>query len=826
MLFSANQLFKEYAMHLRSAITLLLLVLSVSPAGAAELLHPLERDFETELLPGRWQPFTWGNTRDSGAFPALISGGFEHVSGNPLSAGLEIGSPTGWGERSLTLYHNEPIEAAARSHVGGVRITVPTVPGQTYTFSAWLRCDQDESPWQYGAGMTVDAKGGIDPREATHGIKGNGRLLAPSANWTPGDMVWNQEPSYNNEHIWITPDQFRITATAQSDRMTLYLWALAKYINDTRVQFDGVSIQGTDSGDPIPTPVPQTMPVTAYRAGTADVGLYEPWTVGITFDCEFENPYDPREIAVDFEFTGPSGETRTIPAFYTATKPEFQARIVPLETGLHTARIYAVDAEGRRGELNLTFNALPSDARGFVRQDSRNRYRLRFDNGDPYNFVGHNTCWVVGQDPHINYLREMAEAGENWTRFWMSALVGTGIEWGVNVAEEHDDLGTYDPIQARNYERGLDFCRDNGIYAQVCTDSFNEWHDNPAFYPFWGPSPYNAANGGPLTHPIQYLTNDEAKRLAKQRYRYIVARWAAHTSVLCWELFNEVDAMGSGTAQTYHNNRTTGRNWHREMAQYIQSIDPFDHPITTSFAYNSNQWSEIWNLDEIGIVELHGYVGRVPNDQVNDIRTARQYNKPIIYGEGNINGLPDGKPSKDLRFASLFPKEKAGINKWGDLQGQSLHDQVWGTVVYENCAMSWWWDGWIHPNNLYRRIRPAADFVEGEDWAPYQLAPVQSTVTSGQSGVEVFGSASANGGMLWIRYQSGTLNNLRLRLPQITASELDVEFWDTGTGQVLASGSTSGGNNWELNVPPFTRDIAVKIKGNEPATPRVNLHVR
>jgi len=522
------------------------------------------------------------------------------------------------------------------------------------------------------------------------------------------------------------------------------------------------------------------------------VGLYEPLTVSFALSKSYVNPYDPDQVDVWFEFTGPYGIRRAIPAYWTDDKPAWKARIVPLEVGLHTGRIVVRDSAGDTGSALVRFTAVPSASRGFIRIDPRNSRYLQFDNGEPYRPVGHNLCWYGGDGSFNTWLNRMASAGENWTKYWIVPYVWQDIEWGPGT---NSLLGRYSQSNARLLDNMFEAARTRGIYVQACLDSFNGW--NQSLYANWDENPYNAARGGMCVRPIDFFTHPEAKRLAKRRLRYIVARLAWNPAILCWELFNEVDAVGSPGA-TFWGHELEIAAWHQEMAQYIRSIDPFEHLRTTSFADDGprSSYAYFWELPEMDIIQVHQYASNYPWEHIDLVRQVRGFNKPIILGEADAPDMPD----------TLDP------------DGQSLHDIIWAAAVAETGGMSWWWEEWIHPRNLYYRFTPLVAFLEGEDWAPQQLTRGNFTILSGHT-PEIFGSAGSRNAYLYIRYLPGQLSGLRIRLNQVrTLGTYSLEWWDTHNSTpfqtTTANGSSSG---LVVNVPTFTRDVALKVKHLGPA---------
>ncbi len=530
--------------------------------------------------------------------------------------------------------------------------------------------------------------------------------------------------------------------------------------------------------------------ITNVTTSGTQVGLYQKFEVTFGLDRGYANPHDPSLVDARFRFTGPSGVMREIPAFYRGTAPGWAARIVPLELGQHTCQIVVDDHTGESASYQVVFHAVASNERGFVRIDNRNPTYLRFDNGDPYHPLGMNLCWGGNQTIFYTWLDEMQAVGVNWTRYWMVPFVSQGIEWGPGTDNQ---LGTYSQSQSQMFDSMFEGARQRGIQVQLAMDSYNGW--NTTLFDNWDASPYNTANGGMCSRPLDYFILESAKVLARQRMRYIVARWGYNPAILAWEFFNEIDALNGGGA-TFWGHEQEIAAWHSEMGQYIRSIDPFEHLRTTSFADDGyfSSYSIFWSLPEMDIVEAHEYSILLPQAHVQKVREREIFGKPIVVGEGNYAGSP----------GSL------------DSNGGSLHTQIWAGAVVESGVMSWWWDNWIYPNDLYYHFAPLAAYLNGEDWAPLGLEAISTTKLSGPN-VEVYGSSGPKHAFAFIRYTPGTASGLQLRLNQLSPDEYDVEFWDTNAGTIIqAQQVTAGAQGLVLNFPTFTWDVAIKVKAVAP----------
>src|SRR5581483_11424822 len=148
-----------------------------------------------------------------------------------------------------------------------------------------------------------------------------------------------------------------------------------------------------------------------------------------------------------------------------------------------------------------------------------------------------------------DWLGKLAAQHATYARLWM-ANWGFGIEW--------DALGSYRLDRAWQLDEVLSR---SPLELMLCLQPHGDL--STAFNSNWAQNPYNQANGGPLESPQQFFTQPDAKRLFKQRLRYIVGRYGAYPQLLAWELFNEVDL-------TLEMDPLVLSMWHQEMAQYLR----------------------------------------------------------------------------------------------------------------------------------------------------------------------------------------------------------------------------------------------------------------
>lgn len=432
--------------------------------------------------------------------------------------------------------------------------------------------------------------------------------------------------------------------------------------------------------------------------------LLSPVEIALNVTAEYSNPFDPEDINVTAFFASPSGKVVAVPAFYYQEyerslvsnreqltprgAPQWRVRFTPTEVGSYKFYVEARDRWGNRGRSGtFAVEVQPSNRRGFVRVHSDGRY-FAFDDGSSAFFVGLNVCWSGsrGTFDYEEWFEAMARAGVNLVRIWMAPWC-FGIEW--------DQLGRYNLREAWRLDYVLRLAEKYDIYVVLCL--MNHGQLSTVNNPQWGDNPYNRARGGPLSKPEEFWTSEEAKELFKKRLRYIVARWGYSTHILSWELWNEVDLTDN-----YDSVRAHVAQWHREMAAYLKAIDPYDHLVTTSFA-NPNLDPVVWSLEEIDFVTIHRYgpegfqnLAVTLHDLV--AKALEKHRKPVLVTEFGIDWRWWGAP--------LY---------YQDGEGVGLHDGLWAAVMAGSpaTAMSWWWDNYIHPYNLYYHFRAIAEFLRG-----------------------------------------------------------------------------------------------------------------
>ena len=534
---------------------------------------------------------------------------------------------------------------------------------------------------------------------------------------------------------------------------------------------------------PAPTRTPTTKEVHAQVLGinsvtplSDTVGNYEKFELVADIDAVFNNPFDPDDIKVDASFTSPSGKVTAVPGFYmceysheldvvsASNNWSWHVRFTPTEVGDWQYQVSASTAKGIVTSDTGRFTATQSDRHGFIRVDPRNPHYFVFDDGTPYFPVGENVGWATGGDPlgsYAKWLDGLATAKANFIRVWMAP-------WGFSIEWLDTGLGNYARRQQQAFQldQVVDMLSEHDIYMMLSL--INHGQFNESTNPEWDQNPYNAANGGPCEQPACFATNAEALRLWKQRLRYIAARWGYSPNIMTWEWWNEINWTALVDADIL-------APWIAESASYLKTLDPYNHLITHSGSPQRDV--TIWGRDDMDFVQAHLYNMSDLPAAFHDLIPAwlaKYPNKPFLMGE----------------FGSPMQIDTEGI---------LLHQGLWAAPMNgaAGTGMTWWWDSYVDPLNLYYQFAGVAAFFAGEDLASQPWQP-SSASFSGDVGARLYGLQSDDHALLWAISRSYDATYLEQAVTRATRDAtrrlgtLITSFEDGADGWALVDSWTAG----------------------------------
>ncbi|WP_170067506.1 DUF5060 domain-containing protein [Neolewinella xylanilytica] len=437
--------------------------------------------------------------------------------------------------------------------------------------------------------------------------------------------------------------------------------------------------------------------------------------------AEYDNPFDYDQVALSGSFSGPTGRRVEVDGYYfrpfdldaesgtlspTNADGSFALRFSPDEVGEWSYILTIADANGSSEAVTGSFICRQRGSvhnRGFVRRNETNY--LNFDDGGQYLPIGENMAWQNGNvvRDYRKWIDGLTGSGGNFLRLW-NAYWGLGLEW-KNGYDGYRGLRRYKQTNARYQDWLYDYAAERGLYVMLCLQYHGQVSTqvNPA----WADNPYNAANGGPLQRTREFFTDSTAMAHTKNRLRYVVARWGYSRNIMAWELFNEV-----GWTDDYEEIKDDVATWHREMARYIKEIDPYGHLVTTSFADEAHG-DEVWNDPNIDLTQTHFYVnsGNIERALVGGVRRYLDtFAKPTLVGEFGLGS------DRDLVRT--------------DPDGVYVHNSLWAGLFGGGAgtAMSWWWDNYIDPQNLYHHFRGIATVASAIPLLEGDMAPTEAYV--------------------------------------------------------------------------------------------------
>ncbi len=495
----------------------------------------------------------------------------------------------------------------------------------------------------------------------------------------------------------------------------------------------------------------------------------------------YTNPYNPSVIKSQIDFTSPTGKTFTVDAFYysdytktnhpcncpTGPTPactkaianpncdpynyscetltpngtnSWKVRFTPNEVGTWFYRIKSTDNIGTTSyptlsNPTLNFNCTPSTTSGFIMKANdkflkRTTGEFFFPVGENYANYAQADCWwgveSFGTNEYIKEIDKMSMNKLNFMRVFLDvydgiALIGPDFQNG----QTYFDL--YNQKDAYQLDLIFDYAKSKNINIQLCLFGFTSLGDASFSWSAWKDrNPFNATRGGPCNTPYDFFTNVTAITKTKNLSKYIVSRWGHNTNLVAWELFNEISQVpGFNPNITMPTNffTTDVVNWHSTMYNYIKSIDPYKHLVTTSVAGdlgdNNTNWAPLFNT--VDLTQSHDYKDfSVNNDNFQDHfnlianRSQQLVNKPYMVGEWGLT--PDENYWGKIGYGPFAPIGSPPIPYYDlssvDPNGFELHNSLWSSCFSTSYGAVGNWD-WFYPKqkNLYHLYKPVVIFM-------------------------------------------------------------------------------------------------------------------
>ncbi|MFZ4509023.1 MAG: hypothetical protein ACOYON_15145 [Fimbriimonas sp.] len=370
--------------------------------------------------------------------------------------------------------------------------------------------------------------------------------------------------------------------------------------------------------------------------------------VTVSFAVGFPgNPYDPVANDVRVKFALPNGQQIQRLAYFDGKV--WKSTLLSRTPGKFRATIIRNGAPVPN--FVQTANATQRMKGSFIRLDGKTGFK--FESGQRYWPLGYNVAWSNREVPDVaQEMRRMGASGANWSRIWANHWDNKNPFWPTDGTKL--EIGDMDPKVLAKWETITEAARAGGVFYQLAL--FHHGPYSSRVNSNWGEHPWNVKNGGFLENPDAFFTSDRAKALAKAWIRYAIARYGHEPNIMAWELFNEVEWVDPIEAKRPE----SVQKWHNEMAQYIRSLDPYQHLVTTSSGLELPIW------DEMDYYQPHGYPASI-SAMVLGLKLPTD--KPTFYGEFGRSG---GKSTvenesgaiRDGVYSALFANHAGAAQFW------------------------------------------------------------------------------------------------------------------------------------------------------------------
>lgn len=368
------------------------------------------------------------------------------------------------------------------------------------------------------------------------------------------------------------------------------------------------------------------------------VKKYEKFEIQLELEnVEIDNPFDPKDIDVFAQFTSPSGKKIKINGFYDnyLDTDKWKIRFSPNETGEYKYQVFVNDVGGT-GQTEISkFDAVASDHHGWIKPAVKNPHYFQHDDGTSFYALGVYSPWRNDHKRFETFAKNDANLLGIWDITYGGFVNGTGL-----IEEE---LGRYNQLKLGRIDSMLSILEKDDIklmYAIWPHDLFSEtvWANR------WSINPYNQ-----IIDVDDVYSDSLVWEYQKQKYRYLIARFAHSRSWGIWELINEMN----GTDGWAHGRHQECYDWIEKADKYFNENDPYNHPTTASFSGGFTEYrEELYKRNDIPNIHIYpaqGWEMKYPKDSLRSAmynyawaskRFWGAFEKPAIFLENQEQILP------------------------------------------------------------------------------------------------------------------------------------------------------------------------------------------
>ncbi len=526
---------------------------------------------------------------------------------------------------------------------------------------------------------------------------------------------------------------------------------------------------------------------------TANPKTNEKIELAFDVNADYTNPFDPAQVMVDFVYA-PEGTTDSIvvPCFYyTRTYYRLDEWHTDSTTMGWRARLLIEDAGNYAGKLRYTgtsvvygdpssFSVTEGTVKGMVRNDSNNPQYYRRSTGEPFYPMGINIAWNEMEN-YDEILQNITNYNANLFRYWHTPFDHSALEWSED--DFYGGLVQYNQVAAGKTDSLIGMGEKYGALIQLTMLQHGPF--SSTVDPIWPDNPYNSANGGFIEDADDFFSDTQCKFYIKKLFRYIVARWGYSPNIFAWEFFNEVQFSGNFPSQS-----TAWANgvmqWHSEMSRYIESIDPYNHIMTTSAS--DDQLYDLDTVAELDVIQYHLYSAQILEAQKDhDYMFTSDLETPIINGEYG------GGDNADISL------NKQKISLWNGIFTQVPHI-MW---LWDNYDEEEWGEVFDYPTR----------YLEDEDFAAMEnlvTADFAANADDEEVASTFMKSDSSFYGVVYDE-DGGVLQGVQIDSIAMPYGYYDIKFYIQGSSKIEIREDVPFIRAYNsLSVPAGANDIAIK----------------
>ncbi|MBN2775632.1 MAG: DUF5060 domain-containing protein [Prolixibacteraceae bacterium] len=531
--------------------------------------------------------------------------------------------------------------------------------------------------------------------------------------------------------------------------------------------------------------------ISVKSVNSTTVKKYEKFEVSIDLkNVGIENPFDPADIDVYAEFTTPSRKKIKINGFYDNYNDadQWKVRFSPNETGEYSYRLFVVDAGGKGESQPGSFQAIESQHHGWIRPSTINPHYFVHDDGTSYYGVGVYSPWQNNMQRFENFAEHKANLFALWDITYGGFVNGTGL-----IEEE---LGRYNQLKCGRIDSMISILEERNIkmmYAIWPHDLFSE----TVWAAEWKNNPYSQ-----LIDVDDVYSDSLIWEYQKQKYRYMIARFAHSRSWGIWELINEMN----GTDGWAHGRHQECFDWVAKCDKFFEENDPYNHPVTASFSGGFTEYrEELYKLNDIPNIHMYpaqGWPMKYPEDKMRSAmfnyawaskRFWDNFEKPAIFGEAGAG----------LAFYQTREPE----------YHISYHNQIWASLSNGLAATPIWWDYPVLTEGDWDQLNHLSEFIADIDFANKPFKPLPAKT----EGADLFILGTGEEAFGWVRsFESENISNENLEIEGMKEDTYKVTWVDTWTGkEIKKTNNKSEGGKLNLKVPKMLEahpDVAFKIR--------------